>query len=117
MEALESERAEKEAHVERLQRTTREQLWSEDLDGFEAAYAAWLADAERSLAELADHQRKAKARNAKKGERLRCLWCMAAQFGASSGSHSGSGSDSARVCRQGGGEKAREEAQARVRRH
>jgi hypothetical protein len=70
VQALESEQAEKMAHVQKLERTTKEELWSEDLDGFEAAYQQWLKEEDQALAELADAARKARKRNNGKGVRV-----------------------------------------------
>lgn len=42
VKALEQDEQDKLAHVQKLENTTKEALWSEDLDGFEAAYELWL---------------------------------------------------------------------------
>ena len=74
VQALEAEKGEKEAHVQKLEASTKEQLWAEDLDGFEAAYGVWLEDAVKQEADLAAAQLQAKARG-KKGVRF-CDPCL-----------------------------------------
>lgn len=73
VQALEQEQQEKLEHVQRLENSTKEELWSEDLDGFQAAYEQWLEDEAKIAAELKSAQLKAKARNTKKGVSRACL--------------------------------------------
>lgn len=67
VQALESEREEKLAEVERMRSSTKEKLWKDDLDSFEASYNAWLVDEEKAAQELRVTQNKAQGRQRAKG--------------------------------------------------
>lgn len=67
VEALESEREEKIAEVERIRATTKEQLWKDDLSAFEAAYKDWLVEEEEAAKQLRITQSKAQGRQRAKG--------------------------------------------------
>jgi hypothetical protein len=66
VQALEAEQQNKLAEVQRLENTRKEQLWSDDLDGFEAAYDDWLEEEERNERAADAQQLKAKAKNSGK---------------------------------------------------
>ena len=67
VQALEKEQGDKLAHVQKLENTTKERLWSEDLDGFEAEYGQWLRDADQAEQELIEAQLAAKKGATRKG--------------------------------------------------
>ena len=67
MQALESEREEKNAQVELMRSTTKEELWKEDLTAFELAYKEWLIEEENAAKELCITQRNAQAGQRNKG--------------------------------------------------
>lgn len=72
VQALESEREEKIAEVERIRSSTKEQLWKEDLSAFEASYKDWLIEEENAARELRITQNKAQGRQRAKG-----MYCLA----------------------------------------
>eukprot|EP00892_Ulva_mutabilis_P007081 jgi/Ulvmu1/4745/UM020_0029.1 len=68
VQALESERDEKDAEVERMRSTTKEDLWKGDLSAFEAAYKEWLVEEEEAAKELRITQRNAQGGQRAKGK-------------------------------------------------
>lgn len=67
VQALESDRDEKNAEVDRMRSSTKEKLWKEDLSAFEASYKDWLIEEENAANELRISQNKAQARQRGKG--------------------------------------------------
>lgn len=73
VQALESDRDEKNAEVERMRSSTKEQLWREDLSAFEASYKDWLIEEENAAKELRNSQINAQARQRGKGTYILCF--------------------------------------------